>query len=308
MTSNPWDKFFWNDWENDPALKLCGLSAQGLWMRCLCICAKADPKGYLVVAGRPLSPSDLSSLVGKPEPEVETLLRELLSYGVYSTDRVGRIYSRRMVRDVKRARIAADNGNKGGNPSLSKQSENSASVNPPDNPGDKPQEPRATNHKSENKKERASAPMLPSLQFPDWWPTAPWQAFTEVRKKKRAPLTDRAVELLIGALVELRVAGHDPAAVIEQSIMKGWTGFFPLKNNSAGAAVVFLFEDANTAGWVERLKVFHGFYADEGENPKKGGWVAKWGPAPGLPGCRVPQSAFDAFAARHPSQRAQEGR
>jgi hypothetical protein len=143
MTANPWDKFFWNDWETDAALKLCTLAAQGLWMRILCICAKADPKGYLVVAGRPLSPADLASLVGKPEPEVETLLRELAQYGVFSTDRIGRIYNRRMVRQVKKARTAQENGKKGGNPTLLKQSEISPSDNQPVKPPDKPHKPKA---------------------------------------------------------------------------------------------------------------------------------------------------------------------
>lgn len=141
MTANPWDKFFWNDWENDPALKLCSFAAQGLWMRILCICAKADPKGYLVVAGQLLSPTDLASLVGKPEPEVETLLRELAKYGVFSTDRTGRIYSRRMVRDLKKARLASEYGKRGGNPKLSNEREISLTLNPPLKPDDKPQNP-----------------------------------------------------------------------------------------------------------------------------------------------------------------------
>lgn len=166
MSANPWDKFFWNDWENDPALKLCGLAAQGLWMRILCICAKADPKGYLVVAGRSLSAADLAALAGKPQPEIETLLRELVSYGVSSTDRIGRIYSRRMTRDVKKARVAVENGGKGGNPSLSKQMGNSASDNPMDKGGDKPQKPET---RSQVPKKKVTA----LARFDDFWKVCP---------------------------------------------------------------------------------------------------------------------------------------
>lgn len=155
MTANPWDKFFWNDWENDPALRLCSLAAQGLWMRCLCIAAKADPKGYVSVAGRPLTPSDLASLVGKPEHEVETLLSELATNGVFSRDRKSRIYSRRMVRDVKKAKTARENGKFGGNPNLTKQTEISSSDNPPDNPEVKTHKPEARIHKPERKKNYA---------------------------------------------------------------------------------------------------------------------------------------------------------
>lgn len=143
MSATIWGKFFWSDWENDPALKLCSLGAQGLWMRILCVCAKADPKGYLLVNGQPLSPADLASLVGKPAPEVEALMEELGSKGVFSRDRTGRIYSRRMVRDANNAKKARQNGKKGGNPSLSKQRQISPSVNPPDKPPDKPHIPEA---------------------------------------------------------------------------------------------------------------------------------------------------------------------
>jgi hypothetical protein len=166
MTANPWDKFFWNDWENDPALKLCSLAAQGLWMRILCICAKADPKGYLIVAGRPLSATDLASLAGKAQPEIETLLCELSQYGVYSTDRTGRIYSRRMVRDLKRSRDASEKGKKGGNPTLLKERENSSQLKPPDKGEDKPQEPEAKSH-IPKKKDTALA------RFDEFWSACP---------------------------------------------------------------------------------------------------------------------------------------
>jgi hypothetical protein len=118
MTTYPWGKFYWGDYETDPALKLCSLAAQGLWMRCLCICSKADPKGYLVVAGRSLGATDLARLTGETETEIENLLNELALHGVFSRDRNGRIYSRRMVRDEKKSRTAQKNGKNGGNPKL----------------------------------------------------------------------------------------------------------------------------------------------------------------------------------------------
>lgn len=159
MAANPWDKFFWNDWENDPALKLCSLAAQGLWMRCLCICAKAEPKGYLLVAGRRLSPVDLATLVGRPETEVETLLNELASAGVFSRDRQGRIYSRRMVRDENKRAIARKNGKEGGNPTLLKERGNSASDNPPLKGEDNTHKPEAKSQRPELEKDRgADAP------------------------------------------------------------------------------------------------------------------------------------------------------
>lgn len=141
MSGTTWTKFYWSDWESDPALRLCSLAAQGLWMRMLCIASAHDPIGYVAVAGRGLDETALARMTGCSGSEVAELLGELDRNGVFSRDRTGRIYSRRMVSDAKRAAIARKNGKKGGNPNLSKERENPPSDNPQDNPSLKTQEP-----------------------------------------------------------------------------------------------------------------------------------------------------------------------
>lgn len=49
--------------------------------------------------------------------------------------------------------------------------------------------------------------------------------FIAHRKAKRAKMTVRAAELIVGSLM----GHHDPSAVINESIAKGWTGVFPDK-------------------------------------------------------------------------------
>jgi hypothetical protein len=99
----PWSKFFWADWESDEGLRQCSLAAQGLWMRLLCICAKGDPRGYLTVRGEPLDITGIARAIGVPEPEAAHLMAELDHWGVFSRDRKGRIFSRRLVRDEKKS-------------------------------------------------------------------------------------------------------------------------------------------------------------------------------------------------------------
>jgi len=130
MSGTTWTKFYWSDWSNDPALRLCSLAAQGLWMRCLCIAAESQPIGYVTVNGTALNASDLAILAGSNEAEVSNLLGELERKGVFSRDASGRIYSRRIVRDAQRSAIAQKNGKLGGNPSLCKNGENPSPVNP----------------------------------------------------------------------------------------------------------------------------------------------------------------------------------
>jgi hypothetical protein len=57
-----------------------------------------------------------------------------------------------------------------------------------------------------------------------------WKAFEEHRKKKRSPMTDEARVLIFR---ECGKIGGDPNDLLEQSIMRGWTGVFPIKGNGS---------------------------------------------------------------------------
>lgn len=143
MSGTIWSKFFWSDWESDTALRMCSLSAQGLWMRLLCVAAQHDPIGYVAVNGRPLDGQDIARVAGVSVPEAESLLQELDRNGVFSRDRNKRVYSRRMVRDAKRSANAVKNGKTGGNPTLGNKRGIFPSDNPPLKSEDKPQEPES---------------------------------------------------------------------------------------------------------------------------------------------------------------------
>lgn len=144
MSGTTWSKFFWSDWDTDPALRLCSFAAQGFWMRLLCIAASHDPIGYVAVEGRALSVTDTARLTGASETEAQTLTAELERNGVFSRDRTGRIYSRRMTKDARVSAEARKNGKLGGNPGLGKHRGKSQGVNPTLKPGVKPQEPSAS--------------------------------------------------------------------------------------------------------------------------------------------------------------------
>lgn len=57
-------------------------------------------------------------------------------------------------------------------------------------------------------------------------------SFIEFRKKIRKPMTDRAVELMIGKLEKLTSSTPEQIEILDQSIMNGWTGIFPLKKGA----------------------------------------------------------------------------
>jgi len=67
------------------------------------------------------------------------------------------------------------------------------------------------------------------IELPDWMPVDAWDGFLEMRKTIKKPLTDRAKVLAIGKLQELRDAGQDAEAVLNQSTMNNWQGLFEVR-------------------------------------------------------------------------------
>jgi hypothetical protein len=207
MPARPWAKFYWNDWRGDPALRLCGVAARGLWMDMLCVAAEADPIGYVTVANKPLDVPGLVRLSGEPADVIEPLLAELRTHGVFSVTRDGRIYNRRMVRDAKKARNSRENGLLGGNPILRKHSE----IPRPDNPPDKPSradKPEARSQKPESKKEKRAARLSLDQDFEKWWVDYPEKVAKPTARKafSKALAKVSSVEELIAGVARYRAA------------------------------------------------------------------------------------------------------
>lgn len=67
------------------------------------------------------------------------------------------------------------------------------------------------------------------IKLPEWIDPEIWRAFEEMRKKVRKPLTDYARKLAISKLEQIyREHGHHPSDVLEQSILNGWQGLWPV--------------------------------------------------------------------------------
>lgn len=130
MSKYRWSKFWWQDWQRDPALRMCSLAARGLWMELLCVAHEGDPYGHVTVNGRPLMNRQIATIAGVTEKEATKLLAELELGGVFSRTDDGVIFSRRMVRDREASEVARQHGAQGGNPSLVGRSSKSDKRNP----------------------------------------------------------------------------------------------------------------------------------------------------------------------------------
>ncbi len=134
--TNPWFKFYPQDWLGESALRLCSPAAKGLWIDMICIMHQSG--GYLLNNGQTVTDRNLVSLTGIEESTLVLLKGELKTHGVFSVNNKGIIYSRRMVKDIARAKKLQKNGKFGGNPSLCKDSQKEALDNQSVKPLDKP--------------------------------------------------------------------------------------------------------------------------------------------------------------------------
>ena len=57
-------------------------------------------------------------------------------------------------------------------------------------------------------------------------------AFIDYRKSIKKPMSDRAITLLLGKLNKMSNSVQEQIEILNQSILNGWQGIFPLKNDS----------------------------------------------------------------------------
>ena len=97
--------------------------------------------------------------------------------------------------------------------------------------------------------------MKKNNNLPVWLPLETWEAYLEMRRSIKKPLkTGYGINLALTKLKALMGANHSPVDVLNQSIINGWQGLFPVKNdNTAGGYKYQTKQDRNLAGIKEWL-------------------------------------------------------
>lgn len=116
MASNPYSKFFWQDWHGDDLLALCSMGAQGVWMRLLVIASRSDTPGHVLLDGKKPTMGELLDACRCRRDITEVMLEgwisELTERGVCSVTSQGVIFCRRMVRDFRKWQAKSSGGKK----------------------------------------------------------------------------------------------------------------------------------------------------------------------------------------------------
>ncbi len=82
--------------------------------------------------------------------------------------------------------------------------------------------------------------------LPDCIPLESWNAFSEMRKKQRKPMTDRAAKMIIRKLEDFNRAGWNIGAILDQSTVNCWQDVFPLRETIKGKGNA---KDADVGKW-----------------------------------------------------------
>ena len=309
MAERPSFQFYPGAWRNNANLRRCSYAARAVWVDILCILHDSDEYGVL---RWPLV--DIANAANAPSG----LVQELVDKGVLKGGDLGPVtyehaprharqegepvtlvraddgpcwYSSRMLVDEWRRKtkgVATRFTGKGGShPSPS----HSPSRSPNHRQGDGSSSSTSSSKVSKKKEPPAIAEVsvaaVPDIALPDWVSPEAWQGYCEMRKRKRAPMTERAEALVLKKLEQLRLSGQDPNAVLDQSTQNAWIDVFELKNRDGrfGKATAnnkpfttTVFEPTDKTGWRDRLRV----WKDSGR------WLPKWGPEPSQPGCKCP--------------------
>lgn len=275
-------------------MRSVSLAARCLWLECMCVMHRAEPYGHLVVNGRPVTDTQLAILAGAPPDLVPALKAELETAGVFSRNRAGVIYSRRMTRDEKRSndgRNAKINGGKqprsrrsqaveklGGNITTlevdGKVSERRPSPQIPESRIDSPKPPRA---------EKPPDPI--EEEFDKFWSVYPrHDAKQPALKAYRIARREMSAEVLLASARGYAAArsGQDQKFT---ALAATWLNNRRWSDESIAAAVAKPpAEDADRAQWRTRLKGWS----------ERRLWLS-WGPRPDEPGCHAPPDLLREF-------------
>jgi hypothetical protein len=131
---------------------------------------------------------------------------------------------------------------------------------------------------SENRQPARRAPRvalhdeLRSMELPDGITADVWSMWCEHReaKSKEAPWTRGAAMVSIKRLVKLAAAGQSPEVTVEEAVLRGWTGLFPVKADTTGGATTSGAQVIGADWWktssgIEAMGARHSLKQKDGE-------------------------------------------
>ena len=167
---------------------------------------------YYYLHESPIKQRDIARQIGMRDNEQEVL--SILSEFFVSTD--AGFINPRADEEIAKYRKFSEDGKKGAAKRWHKDA-NGEAISPPNAPpmATNNQEPITNNHKP--KKEKATV-----VATPDGVSQSVWDDFKTLRKAKKAPITQRAVD---GIIAEANKAGWSLEQALTECVVRGWQSF-----------------------------------------------------------------------------------
>jgi hypothetical protein len=156
----PYLQLYPADWQSERSLNFCSWEARYVWFEMLLLMHQSPRRGYLLhQSGTPYTEADLVEVIHKATLQrIKDCLFELETNHVYSRNRDGVIYSRKMVKGERKKLTAQTNGKGGGNPALKTPSPESAAAIPqPKRDQKAPEKGEITHQTTHGKQKETSA-------------------------------------------------------------------------------------------------------------------------------------------------------
>lgn len=201
---------------------------------------------YCMDKGQPVPENMIQRLLMRHGGEWQDDLKELIKDGKVHRTQGGGYFVKRALVEYERADAALSKRRRAGKKGAekrwnNKQSDSNANSNANSQANAMPMaEETRRDEKRRDKTESPSGdyPPKPPADLFDMIDSDIWKAFIDHRIKLKAPMTDRAESMIRNKLEQIHdEQGHHPNAVLEQSIVRGWKGVFPIK------------DDGNNSGW-----------------------------------------------------------
>jgi hypothetical protein len=212
------------DWRKDVGVQSLSYHDRGVWHELLMLMHESERRGVLTLNGTAMDDDSIGRLLGLDKQILTTTLTTLLTTGVASREEgTGALMCRRMVRDENLRQIRTEAGKQGGNPVLLKQKPTTGVK----------QKSTPSSSSSTSSTKQQSPEIL--FELPKCINQELWEAYRDMRKKKRAPMTERARDLIIRKLCKWSEQGYDINAILETSITRNWTDVFEPKTSPISA-------------------------------------------------------------------------
>jgi len=202
------------DWQKEAGVKAMTPADEGIFLRLIFVCWESERRGYLQLNNKPYPLDLLADTIKVPLSDLTAWMSKYQDiFQIFGVSENGILYSRKHVKLVELSNKRKNAGKQGGNPVLLNQEVNQKKIR------GKPNAVIVTVNETVN----VNGTKIPEHLLKIW------PDFLEFRKKKKAPMTDKAVTLILKTL-----SPHPPdiqVRMLEQTIEHGWSGVFELKTD-----------------------------------------------------------------------------